>query len=97
MAKDAIDAAVQEATGEPTVLTVKWNAQEWEVPGPTLDDAPALALTAMEQGKSMSFLEAILGRGQWRRFVSGKRATARDAAELMKVILEEGYGISLGG
>lgn len=90
-------AAQQEADPVPGPLTVKWNDKDWEIPGPTLDDAPATALAAMEQGKSMSFVQAILGGQQWRRFAAGKQSTSRDAAELMKVILEDGYGLNLGG
>jgi hypothetical protein len=98
-AKDAApkekDAAVQEA--DPKPVTCDWNGVTWDLPGPTLDDAPAVALVAMEQGKAMSFVEAILGPKQWRRFAAGSRTTGRDAAELMKAVLEGGYGLNLGG
>lgn len=97
-AKDAApkekDAAQQEADPQP--VTCEWNGITWDLP-PTIDDAPATALVAFEQGKAMSFTEAILGPKQWRRFATGKRAKGRDAAELMKAILEDGYGLNLGG
>ena len=92
------DAAVAEATTVgPTTITVKWNGQDWEIPGPTLDDAPALAVAALEQGRPVSFVQAALGPSQWRKFASGNRATAGDAAEFMTAIIEGGYKANLGG
>lgn len=90
----AAEAAEREATGV-TDITLTWNDEEWTIP-PSLDEAPATALLALEQGRGVSFVQAMLGTKQWRRFAVGSKSSAKDASDFMVAIMNDGYGASLG-
>ncbi len=73
---------------EPTVAMteVEWGGRTWEVAA-NPDDWPLAAVEALELGRGVGFLRAILGRRQMAIF-SGPGRTARDANQLMDAIIE---------
>lgn len=78
---------VPNGTPDPVeMITVAWNGQDWEVPASDADWDFA-AIEALENGRGVAFLRAVLGRRQMARFELGNRRTARDAGELMDLIM----------
>lgn len=70
---------------EVATIDIDWNDQTWKVPAdPDLWDFAAIE--ALENGRGIAFLRAVLGRRQFARFEAGNRRTARDAADLMNII-----------
>lgn len=74
--------------GEPKMIDVEWDGRTWRVPADD-GDWDYEALEALEHGRGISFLKAVLGRRQFAGFTTGKRRTARDANELMAAIMAQ--------
>lgn len=68
------------------MIAVEWNGRTWTVPADD-GDWDFQALEALEDGKGIAFLRAVLGRRQFAQFGAGTRRTARDANELMATIM----------
>lgn len=77
---------VPNGTPEVEMITIAWNGQNWEVPASDANWDFA-AIEALENGKGVAFLRAVLGRRQFARFELGNRRTARDAGELMDLVM----------
>lgn len=89
------EAAKAEAErGDDDRITVTWEGQEWVLP--QFVDIDAAAIEGLEQGKAMVFLAGALGPKQWQRFQRGDRRSFGAAAELMNLIMREGYGLDGG-
>jgi hypothetical protein len=90
----ATAAAPAEPDTEPTtdgvdeveMIAVEWNGRPWTVPADD-GDWDYQAIEALESGKGIAFLRAVLGRRQFAQFGAGNRRTARDANDLMATIM----------
>ena len=84
-----------EETTEVEMVPVEFDGVTYDVPK-DMDDWPYAAAKALESGRGLSFVEAVLGATQHRKFLRGGKRTARDGAKLMSAIMSQAYGVEPG-
>lgn len=78
---------MSDQTDAPVTRTFEWGGHAYTIPADP-DSWPFEAVEAMEEGKALTFVRQMLGPEQMRQFRSGGKRTAKDGAEVMKLILD---------
>lgn len=70
----------------PDMLEIEHGGRTWKVPADTRA-WDFMALEALENGKAIAFLRAVLGGGQFAAFQLSEHRTAGDARQIMDKIM----------
>lgn len=87
------DPTVAAEASDAETLAVEFEGNTYQVP-PSVDDWSIAATQALELGRTITFLEGVLGRKQWQRFTR-RHATTRDAGLMVTAVIQA-YGADSG-
>lgn len=69
----------------PTMTSVDWRGRTFTFPA-DVEDWPADAVEAFENGRAMTAVHGVLGEAQWAAVKKVSRGTVRDVSELFELL-----------